>query len=484
MRTPDVLFMSWQPDEEHSLAHTELHYLELLEIGRQIQSRERSSVQVTQAMLDRIARIDGRLHSYATPMAEQALAAAHAADAEIAAGQARGPLHGVPIAVKDLLWTHDAPSAHGMTIHKNYRAPEDATVVRRLREAGAVLLGKLQQTEGAFADHHPLIVPPVNPWGDTLWPGASSSGSGVATAAGLCFASLGTDTGGSIRFPSAANGVTGLKPTWGRVSRYGAFELAASLDHIGPIARSAADAAALLQVIAGADPKDPTASQEPVPDYLALMTRGLSGLRVGIDRAWTLDRADAPTRAVLQSVLDLIEPLGGRVCEVAFPDAEQALQDWTPLCAVETAVAHEGTYPARKDEYGPGLASVIEMGRQISATEYQKLWLRRAEFRGRVNAVFRDVDLVLVPATAVAGASMELMTRFGTDAQLFSDMLRYTCPFDSTGHPTITLPGGRTPEGAPVAFQFVAPHFGETLLARAGWAYQRVTDWHRRHPAL
>ncbi len=466
------------------MAHTELHYLELLEVGRQIQSRERSSTEVTQAMLERIGSVDAKLHSYARTMAEQALRDARKADEEIAAQKARGPLHGVPIAVKDLLWTEGTPSAHGMTIHKDYRPGEDATAVRRLREAGAVILGKLQQTEGAFADHHPQITAPLNPWGEALWPGASSSGSGVATAAGMCFASLGTDTGGSIRFPSAANGVTGIKPTWGRVSRYGAFELAASLDHIGPIARSAADAAAVLQVIAGADPKDPTASQEPVPDYLAQMTRGLNGLRVGIDRAWTLDRADGPTKAVLQSVMDLIEPLGGSLREVSFPDAEQALQDWTPLCAVETAVAHEATHPARAAEYGPSLSAVIEMGRQISATEYQKLWLRRAEFRGRVNAVFKDVDLLLIPATAVAGASMELMTRFGTDAQLFSDMLRYTCPFDSTGHPTITLPGGRTPDGAPVAFQFVAPHFAEALLVRAGWAYQRATDWHRLHPSL
>lgn len=466
------------------MANAPSHYLELLDVGRQIQSRERSSLEVTQELLERIDRVDPALHSYATLMGEQALADARQADAEIARGQARGPLHGVPLAVKDLLWTAGVPSAHGMTIHKSYKPTEDATAVTRLREAGAVLLGKLQQTEGAFADHHPDIRPPVNPWGAALWSGASSSGSGVATAAGLCFASLGTDTGGSIRFPSAANGITGLKPTWGRVSRYGAFELAASLDHIGPMARSAADAAAVLQAIAGADPKDPTASQEPVPDYLAQMTRGLSGLRVGIDSGWTIARADAPTQAALQGVLDLMAPLGASVREVNFPDAEQALHDWAPLCAVETAVAHEATYPSRRSEYGPGLAGVIDLGRQMSAMDYQKLWLRRADFRGRVNAVFRDVDLLLVPATAVAGVSVALMSRFGVDAQLFSDMLRYTCPFDLTGHPTLTMPGGFTSEGAPVAFQFVAPHFGENLLVRAGWAYQRATAWHRRHPEI
>lgn len=466
------------------MASNDIHYLELLEIGRQIQSRERSSVEVTEAMLSRIASIDAQLHSYATLMADQARADARRADDEIAAGKARGPLHGVPIAVKDLLWTAGTPTAHGMTIHRHYKPQEDATAVARLRAAGAVLLGKLQQTEGAFADHHPDVTAPVNPWGETLWSGASSSGSGVATAAGLCFGSLGTDTGGSIRFPSAANGVTGLKPTWGRVSRHGAFELAASLDHVGPIARTAADAAALLQAIAGADPKDPTASQEPVPDYLALMTRGMQGLRVGIDAAWTLDRVDAATKSVLESVIGLIGSLGGSLREVQFPDTEQVVHDWSLLCAVETAVAHEKTFPSRRAEYGPGLAGFIDLGHQVSALDYQKLWLRRAEFRGRVNAVMADVDLLLIPATGVAGVTTQQMAAFGTDAELFSAMLRYTSPLSLTGQPSITLPGGRTRDGAPVAFQFVAPHFGESLLVRAGWAYQRVTDWHRLHPSL
>lgn len=466
------------------MASTDIHYLELLEVGRRIQSRALSSERVTGTLLERIGSVDARLQSYATLMGDQAMADARRADDEIASGKARGPLHGVPIAVKDLLWTAGVPTAHGMTIYKDHKPAEDATAVRRLREAGAVLLGKLQQTEGAFADHHPEITPPVNPWGDELWSGASSSGSGVAPAAGLCFGALGTDTGGSIRFPSAANGITGLKPTWGRVSRYGAFELAASMDHIGPMARSAADAGAMLQVIAGADPKDPTASQEPVPDYLAQMTRGLAGLRVGIDTAWALDRADAPTKAVLDAVLAQIAPLGGSVRELRFPDADQAMHDWAPLCAVETAVAHEATFPARRSEYGPGLAGLIDVGRQMSAMDYQKLRLRRADFRGRVNAVFNDVDLILVPATAVAGVTTELMSNFGVDAEFFAAMLRYTCPFDLSGHPSITLPGGRTPDGAPVAFQFIAPHFGEALLVRAGWAYQRATDWHRHHPAL
>lgn len=462
---------------------SELHHLELLEVGREIQSRRISSEEVTRHMLARIEAVDARLHSYVTVMAQQALEDARRADAEIAQGRRRGALHGVPLALKDLLWTRGVPTTHGMTLHRDHRPTEDATVVRRLREAGAVILGKLQQTEGAFADHHPEITAPVNPWGAQLWPGASSSGSGVATAAGLCFGSLGTDTGGSIRFPSAANGITGLKPTWGRVSRHGAFELAASLDHIGPMARSAADAAAMLAAIAGADPLDPTASQCSVPDYLAMMTRGFSGLRLGMDRQWALDGVDAPSRQAVEQALAVAQRLGASVQEVRFPDATQAVEDWPALCAAETAVAHGATFPARREAYGPGLAGLIDLGLGLSATDYQRLLLRRADFTGRVRALFAQVDLLLVPATAFAAPTLQRMAHFGSDAELFSGMLRYTCPFDLTGSPTITLPGGRTPEGAPVAFQFVAPDFREDLLVRAGWAFQQATDWHRQHPA-
>src|SRR5215813_2202752 len=260
---------------------TELHYLELMELTARIKARELSSVAVTHALVDRIASLDGTLGSYAVVTADAAMAQAKVAEAEIMASRYRGPLHGVPIAVKDLCWTRGIPTAAGMAIYKNYCPHEDATVVRLLKEAGAVLLGKLQLTEGAYSDHHPSVTPPKNPWNPDYWPGISSSGPGAATAAGLCYGSLASDTGGSIRWPSAANGLTGLKPTWGRVSRYGVFELAATLDHVGPMARCAADAGALLGVIAGADEKDPTTVLDPVPDYLGARPN-LQGLRIGI----------------------------------------------------------------------------------------------------------------------------------------------------------------------------------------------------------
>lgn len=459
-----------------------LHYLGLIEVGKLVQAGHISSAEVTQAELDRIGALDGELKSYACVMEEQALAQAAAADREIAAGRKRGPLHGVPIAVKDLCWTEDAPTAAGMALYRNFRPKEDATVVRRLKDAGAVILGKLQLTESAFSHFHPDIAPPRNPWDAELWSGVSSSGSGVATAAGLCYGSLGSDTGGSIRFPSAANSITGLKPTWGRVSRYGVFELAATLDHIGPMARSAADCGAMLGAIAGIDTKDPTSVPEQVPDYLAGLDGSLRGLRIGIDRRWTSDGVDGETVTAVNDTLAVLELLGGDVREITFPDVAATVESWVPLCAIEAAVAHEVTYPSRKDAYGPILASVLDLGRSLSAMDYQKIVLSREDLRGRVRALFSDVDLMVVPVQPLSGPTAIMAVSLGEDTR--RAMLRFTSPFNMTGSPTITLPAGFTAAGAPVGIQFVSRHFDEALLVRAGDAFQRMTDWHRRHPVF
>jgi amidase len=461
---------------------SDLHYLELTELARRIHAREISPVEATTAQLARIENLDGQLKSYAYVMAEAALVQARAAEPEIMRGEIRGPLHGVPIAVKDLCWTRGVPTAAGMTIYRDFRPTEDATVVRKLCAAGAIILGKLQLTEGAWAEHHPQIPAPVNPWNAAHWSGASSSGSGVATAAGLCYGSLGSDTGGSIRFPSAANAVTGVKPTWGRVSRYGVFELAATLDHIGPMARSAADCGAMLGVIAGSDRNDPTAVLDPVPNYLAGMTRGLRGLRIGVDHAWNTTRVDSVMVDAVAAALATVSDLGAEIREVTFPDVNQIIADWFPLCSVQTAVAHEATYPARKSEYGPALSSFIEPGRVLSGLDYQKIILRRASFRGRVAALFQGIDLLLVPAQSLASPTTAQLAHLGEDTETLNALVRYTMPFNMTGSPTITLPCGFTDAGTPLAFQFVGRHLEEEVLVRAGYAYQTATDWHRKHP--
>ena len=462
----------------------EIAWLDLSTVARLIREQMLSAEQVTQAQLRRIERLDTKLHAYACVTSELALTQARAADQRQAQGQALGPLHGVPIAVKDLCWTAGIPTAAGMQIYKDFVPDQDATVVKSLREAGAVLLGKLQMTESAFSGHHPLTVVPVNPWEASAWTGVSSSGSGVATAAGLCFGSLGTDTGGSIRFPSAACGVTGLKPTWGRVSRYGVFELAASLDHIGPMCRTAEDCGLMLGVLAGADPKDPTALQAPVPDYSAGNKDNLSGLRIGWDAAYALNDVEPEVAAAVKQTLAVLEKLGAQIVPITMPEVGDLVENWVPHCGIEAAVAHTNTYPSRRAEYGPMLAGLLDIGNKLTATDYQRILLQRATHTGQLNTVLMQVDLILMPAMPFAAPSTERIANLRKEPGYRRLMSRFTAPTDMSGHPTLTFPAGETASGLPVAAQLVSGHLNEGLLVRAGSAFQNATQWHLRRPPI
>ncbi|MBB5448069.1 MULTISPECIES: amidase [unclassified Paraburkholderia] len=465
------------------MSHSGLHYMEVRELARLIATREISPVEVTTAMLERIERLDPTLHSYALVMRDEALASAREAERKVLNGEALGPLHGVPLAVKDLYWCAGSPTAAGTIIRRNFVPTEDATAVKRLRDAGAIVLGKLQLTEGAFATHHPEIAEPVNPWHPGHWAGASSSGSGVATAAGLCYASLGTDTGGSIRFPSAANGLTGIKPTWGRVSRHGVFALGASLDHPGPMARSAADASLLLGAIAGHDPLDPTSLPEArfvLPDD----AHDLGGLRIGIDAEWNSNGTDDVIVHALARVVEVVKSLGAQVEEVRVPDVRTVVDEWQVNCGVEVAVAHADTYPRLAAHYGPALTRLIKIGRETSGMAYQQVLLNRAALRGKINRLMSGIDLLIVPMQPFAAPTHEQLGALAQDPELNARLIQFTAPFNSTGHPAIALPCGLTQGGLPIGFQFVAAHGAEALLCRAGMAYQKASDWHRLHPAL
>ncbi|WP_271023575.1 amidase [Rhizobium sp. RCAM05973] len=453
-------------------------------LSDRVRSCALSPVTLTELMLERIAAYDGTLHSYVAVAPETAMRTAENAHAEIKAGHWRGPLHGIPMAVKDVFYTTDIKTGLGSSIYSDWQPPHESTATARLRAAGAVMLGKLTATEGVYADHHPTIAPPINPFGAAHWTGTSSSGSGVAITAGLAYATLGTDTGGSIRLPSSCCGLVGIKPTWGRVSRHGVFPLAESLDHVGPMARTAKDAAAILGVIAGPDPADPTAAPVDVPDYLADIDGGVAGITIGVDWAFLRRIATEEVLHSIEAVAATMGALGARIVDVTFPESEAVLHGWAVQCAVEAALAHRETYPARRQEYGERLAALLERGNSFSGLAMAEALNDRRIFNGRIATMFTGIDMLLVPGLPIAGPTLDYMASLGEDPEAILAIGPFTAPFDVCGYPTITVPCGASTAGIPIAFQFVGKPFNEALLCRSAHAYQGVTQWHLRRPAL
>jgi len=471
-----------------SFSPDRLHYHTLTEVADLIRRRAISPVAVTEAVLERIDQLDGRLHSYATVMTDRALAAAKAAEQEIAGGHYRGPLHGIPVAVKDLCCTNGTRTMAGLAVRRDFVPDFDATVVSRLEDAGAVLLGKLNMTEGAMAGYNRPFEIPVNPWGAGYWAGASSSGSGVATAAGLCFASLGSDTGGSIRFPSMANGIVGLKPTYGLVSRQGVLPLAESLDHVGPMTRSTADAAILLQAIAGHDPTDPTSLDEPPLPLLDELDDGVEGLRIGYDRELCRDGTDAGLVRSIEAALVVLADLGAKVVDVAMPGDTRATGEiWFAICAAEAYAAHRATFPSRGEEYGPYFRELLEAGADVTEQQYADASRWRQDFNGRLNVLLESVDALVCPAGGITfPVEREMQYRGSEDLRpLFEAVqMHFTIPADFAGTPALAVPCGFSDAGIPHALQFMGRRLSEGMLCRIGNAYEKATDWHERHPPV
>lgn len=462
----------------------DLHYWGLLELAERLERREVSPVEVTRAQLERIDALDPKLHAFVTVLPEAALDEARRAEADLAAGRYRGPLHGVPVAVKDLCATKGVRTTAGQPIRDDHVPDHDATVVERLRSAGAVLLGKLALTEGAYAAHREDRPAPLNPWDESRWPGVSSSGSGVATAAGLCFASLGTDTGGSIRFPSACCGLAGLKPTYGRVSRYGVLPLAESLDHVGPMARRTGDAAAVLGAIAGADPRDPTSRREPVPDYLAELHGGIRGVRLGVDESYCTEQVAPEVAEAVLRAADVLVELGAERRAVKVPPIDTVLRSWNAMAGAEALVAHADTFPARAAEYGAVFRAFLEAGQAVTGADYAQAHLARLALSGRLAGVFEGIDLLLCPTLLAPAPPASAFDQPVDDPGTVAQVLRFTAPFDYTGSPTLCLPCGFTDDGIPLGCQLVARPLEEALLCRAGAAFESATEWHTRHPEV
>jgi len=468
------------------MPNTPLHFHTIAELAALIKSQQISPVEVTQTLLERIAQVDRRYKSYATVMADDALRAARVAEQEIRAGTYRGALHGVPVAVKDLCYTQGVRTMGGTRVLADHVPHFDATVVARLRAAGAILLGKLNLTEGAMGGYHPDFDIPVNPWHAERYAGASSSGSGVATAAGLCFGSLGSDTGGSIRFPAAACGVVGLKPTWGRVSRYGVLALAESLDHVGPMTRSTLDAAIVLQAIAGHDPHDPTSRLDPVPDLVHDIAAGITGVRLGFDEQYATRDVDPELANAVLAGVRVLESLGATIVPVQLPDLAPYLAAWPTLCTAEAVAAHTATYPARRDEYGPWFRGWLDLGASVSGADYARANNLRAACNGLLRQVWQHIDALACPAMPTPPFPVTPQGLYGPMPREGFNMarLRFTAPYDFNGAPTLSVPCGLSRDGLPLSLQFVGKPLGEPLLCRLGHAYEQATAWHALRPPV
>jgi aspartyl-tRNA(Asn)/glutamyl-tRNA(Gln) amidotransferase subunit A len=448
-----------------------------------------SPVEATRQCLDRIAQLDGRLRAFITVDGDRALAAARERESEQSRGAWRGPLQGVPLAFKDLCFIGGLPTSCGTRIAEYFRADHDCTAVTRLVDAGAVTLGKLNMTElamGAFGDnpHHGQA---RNPWSLDRCTGGSSSGSGVAVAAGLAAGAIGTDTGGSIRLPSAACGITGLKPTYGRVSRAGAMALSWSNDHLGPMARTAEDCAIMLQAIAGSDPLDATASPRPVPDYLAALAQPVNGLRIGVPENYFFQGLDPDMATGVRAAIEVLGSLGGRVEEIRLPDPQTMCEVTNIISRSEATALHGHLLRERPQDLGSFARARLELGLRIRAHDYlQALRLRARLARAFSEGVWSRVDLLAAPVipepapslgAALDGSVDEITVRQGR----FS---RFTRPFNGLGLPALSLPCGFSRAGLPLAFQIVGRPFDEATVLRVGHAYQTVTTWHERVPEL
>jgi aspartyl-tRNA(Asn)/glutamyl-tRNA(Gln) amidotransferase subunit A len=466
----------------------DLTALTIAEAARQIARKQLSPVELTQAALERISTLNQRLNAFITVLGDQALTTAQVAEREMMSGQKRGPLHGIPIALKDLCATKGVRTTAGSKILRDYIPTDDATVTLRLAEAGTILLGKLHMNEFAYGPdgdnaHYGRV---YNPWNLECITGGSSSGSGAGVAASLCLGALGTDTGGSIRIPSALCGIAGIKPTYGRVSRYGIMPLCWSLDHVGPMAKTVEDVALLLQSMAGYDVKDPTSAQRPVPDYVAALSGDVRGLRLGIPQEYFFDMLDPEVEHAVRQAVEVMQGSGASVHEVSWPSLRYATLAALIIVLAEASAFHDAWIRTRSQDYHPDVALRLKWGLLLSASAYLKAQRLRTLMCRDVAQLWRQVDVLVTPATMMA-APRPGETQIRLNHRQMSTreaILRLMRPFNLTGLPAISVPCGFTTTGLPIGLQIAGKPFDEATVLRLAHAYEQATDWHRRRPPI
>jgi aspartyl-tRNA(Asn)/glutamyl-tRNA(Gln) amidotransferase subunit A len=458
-------------------------FLTIAEAAALIGKRELSPVELVESRLNRIERLDPTLHCFIRVMGDEARAAARTAEAEIIAGRSRGPLHGIPIALKDIYETKGVPTTAHSKVLIDHVPRQDATSVQLMVKAGAIVLGKLATHEFAFGGPSFDLPwpPPRNPWDTSRFTGGSSSGTGAAVAAGLILGGTGSDTGGSIRGPAAFCGLAGLKPTYGRISRVGILPLGFSLDHAGPMAWTAEDCAIMLQAMAGYDPADPASANRPVPDYRAALSGDVRGLRIGlISHFYETDNpANEATRQGIAAAVQVLEDLGCSVRELRL----SPLADWS-ACGIVIMLAegfaiHEATLRERFTDYGEAFRDRMALAALITGADYVQATRLRRELVAEFNAALDDLDLVMTAAAPSEAPTFETVSKFA----LF-ERPSLTMPFNVTGSPAMSVCCGYTPAGVPLAFQLAGKPFDENTVLKVAHAYERATSWRSVRPRL
>ncbi len=468
---------------------SQIPFLSATELSGLIRAGDVSPVEATEAYLDRIEDIDGQLNSYITVSGDEALAQAKQAEEDIAAGRYAGPMHGIPVAVKDQFNTRGILTTNGSTIHGNFVPDEDATVIANLKRAGAVLLGKLNMSEYASGDafRHPYGRP-RNPWDLSRNPGTSSSGSGAATAAFLCSTSLGEDTGGSIRGPASFCGLVGIRPSWGRVSRYGVFGASWSMDTVGPISRTTQDCAMTLAAVAGYDPKDPYTWDAPVPDYAGALNGDISGLKVGVvEERVHASVVEPDVRDAVVNAIAVLGELGAEIRNVEIPLMPHSSAISSCIIGADAASLNRRDLEENLDQFDHNNQVRLLMGTVMPAQALQTALKLRQMLRQQVLAALEGVDVLVMPTSSIPAPLIPERAGIGSKQEVldgYKGRRSYTSPFNLANTPALSINCGFTSEGLPVGLQIAGRPFDETRLFRVAYAYEQATDWHTRRPEI
>jgi aspartyl-tRNA(Asn)/glutamyl-tRNA(Gln) amidotransferase subunit A len=446
-----------------------------------------SSVELTQATLQVIADTEPIVHAYATVLGDAALTAAREADKEISAGKRRSPLHGIPLALKDNIYTKGIRTEGGSQVLAGFIPAFDATSARLLAAAGAVMVGKTICHEFAYGVNRP---PTRTPWQLECYPGGSSTGSGVAVTVRSAFGTLGTDTGGSIRIPATVNGIVGLKPTYGRVSSYGVIPLAWSLDHVGPLTRTVKDNAVLLQAIAGYDPLDPYSAKQDVPDFSASIEGGVRGMRLGVERDFFFyEGVTSDVRTAVEAVIAEYAAQGAEIIEVKVPELELTPDTLNTILLAEASSYHQVMLREHGSKYDPATRAALLSGELLPATHYLAAQRARALFRNAMLKLFQEqrLDTLLsptMPLTTVPLDDLNTLRKDGIPESPIVSIIHHTFSANLSGQPALSVPCGFASNGLPIGFQLLGRPFAEATLFQIARAYEQAHDWIKRKPSV